>query len=95
MSRYNRCNECYNMKCVFVTGERTDFDTSECPDFRSMTNADRIRQMTDEELAWFLVGVHNNVGSGNAQMTTWYKDKAIRIRSDGWLKWLRKEADHE
>lgn len=55
MSRYNRCKECYNMKCVFVTGEREDFDTSECPDFRPMTNADRIRQMPDDELADWLV----------------------------------------
>ena len=55
MSRYNRCKECYNIKCVFVTAEREDFDTSECQDFRPMTNADRIRQMTDEELAELLV----------------------------------------
>ena len=54
MSRYNRCKECYNMKCVFVTGEREDFDTSECADFRPMTNADKIRTMTDEEIeAWY------------------------------------------
>lgn len=53
MSRYNRCKECYNMKCVFVTGEREDIDTSECADFRPMTNADRLRSMSDEELATF------------------------------------------
>lgn len=54
MSRYNRCKECYNMKCIFVTGEREDFDTSECKDFRPMNNADRVRGMTDEELAMFI-----------------------------------------
>lgn len=54
MSRYNRCKECYNMDCIFVTGEREDIDTSKCADFRSMTNADKIRAMTDEELAEWL-----------------------------------------
>lgn len=57
MSRYNRCKECHNMKCVFVTGEREDIDTSECSDFRPMTNADRIRSMSDEELADFLLHI--------------------------------------
>ena len=55
MSRYNKCGDCYNMKCIFVTGERTDFDSSKCADFRPMTNADRIRQMSDEELAEYLI----------------------------------------
>jgi len=56
MSRYNRCSECYNMECIFVAGERTDIDTSECEDFRPMTNADHIRSMSDEELAeWMAI----------------------------------------
>lgn len=62
MSRYNRCKECYNMDCIFVTGEREDIDTSKCADFRSMTNADRIRSMTDEELADFMIGVAQQGG---------------------------------
>ena len=61
MSRYNRCKECYNMKCIFVTGEREDIDTSECADFRPMTNADRIRAMTDEELGEFLAEIRNAI----------------------------------
>ena len=79
MSRYNRCKECYNMKCVFVTGEREDFDTSECPDFREMTNADRIRAMSDEELAEFICD----------QII----DRNIGIPPETWLDWLKQEVD--
>ena len=57
MSRYNRCKECYNMKCIFVTGEREDFDTSECPDFRPLTNADRIRSMSDYDMADWIASI--------------------------------------
>lgn len=82
MSRYNRCKECYNMKCVFVTGEREDFDTSECPDFRPLTNADRIRQMSDEELAKTM---HD--------MTLISTE--IGLSTEWWLEWLKRpEVDN-
>jgi len=81
MSRYNRCKECYNMKCVFVTGEREDFDTSECPDFRGMTNADRIRVMTDEELAEWIAKDLIEPGYDTYDRTYQW-----------WLTWLKKEA---
>lgn len=80
MSRYNRCKECFNMKCVFVTGERTDFDTSECPNFRSMTNADRIRSYTDEELAEWVWGAET---AGRA-----YGPRGKKA----WLEWLKQEV---
>ena len=79
MSRYNRCKECYNMKCVFVTGEREDFDTSECPDFRPLTNADRIRQMSDEELAEWVTTVGRTFGEeyeGYMSLLDWLKAEA-------------------
>ena len=76
MSRYNRCKECYNMKCVFVTGEREDINTSECADFRPMTNADRIRAMTDEELADEYIRIYHKLG--------WYTDSWAWLRK--WLK---------
>lgn len=91
MSRYNRCNECYNMKCVFVTGERTDFDSSECADFRPMTNADRIRSMTDDELAeWMAI----NTDCFFCKV----KNKNICSLDEGtcteeWLSWLKSPVE--
>ena len=90
MSRYNRCNECFNMKCVFVTGERTDFDTSECPDFRPMTNADRIRSMSDEELAlWLDLLVNRAEIYGESK--AWLNDTP-RYFAD-WLDWLKSPVE--
>ena len=90
MSRYNRCNECYNMKCVFVTGERTDFDTSECADFRPMTNADRIRAMSDEELAELLENLTreaHNYGYACADSV-----EGEKPYPDSWLVWMKQEC---
>ena len=90
MSRYNRCKECYNMDCIFVTGEREDIDTSECADFRSMTNADRIRSMSDEELAslfgvWVADCDNNDVPC--KEYCSYYKSCG-----DAWLAWLKDEV---
>ena len=89
MSRYNRCKECYNMDCIFVTGEREDIDTSECADFRSMTNADRIRSMTDEELAEFM-------RPWNSGCPRWKENPLPCSDWDNcgecWLKWLKEEV---
>lgn len=93
MSRYNRCKECYNMKCVFVTGERDDFDSSECADFKPMTNADRIREWSDEEIAEFTVGVADGVFElfTGAKMPN---EKRIEMKT-AWLDWLKQEAEDE
>ena len=87
MSRYNRCKECFNMECVFVTGEREDFDTSECPNFRPMTNADRIRQMTDEELAEFLAKLKTE-----CYLCPVNDCKRVGKCSDSFLGWLKQEV---
>lgn len=77
----NKCESCYNMECVFVTGERTDINTSECEDFRPMTNADRIRTMTDEELANVMASVETGVNT--------YGDDVY----SHWLSWLKSPVE--
>lgn len=78
---YNRCKECYNMECIFVTGEREDIDTSECSGFRPLTNADRIRAMSDEELARELCEVETGV-----------KTYGMGVYSH-WLDWLKSPVE--
>ena len=52
-----------------------------------MTNADRIRSMTDEELADFFYGIREcSVCAYN------YEDRCVRC-SDGIFKWLKKPAE--
>lgn len=56
-------------------------------------NADRIRSMTDEELAEFFVAIQNDVAD--------YYDGGHAFEPDfpthknAWLKWLKKEVEHE
>lgn len=50
---------------------------------KPQTNADRIRSMTDEELAKWFDAVTKDVLGGS----TWDKN--------GWLKWLRAESEGE
>lgn len=52
----NKCESCYNMECVFVDNQIPFLDSENCQNYRGLTNADRIRAMSDEELAkWFCV----------------------------------------
>lgn len=57
---------------------------------RIITNADRIRSMTDEELAEFLWSIGQNPATGN----TYLNGKLIFFcgNGNGWLDWLRQEA---
>lgn len=55
------------------------------------TNADRIRSMTDEELAEFCFRITDDVASyygGDG-----YESK-YPVASKGWLDWLKQEAEH-
>ena len=52
-----------------------------------MTNADRIRAMTDEELAEWIYQVQD----GDAYQKENYLPP---LSKSWWLKWLKQEADH-
>lgn len=55
-----------------------------------VTNADRIRSMTDEELADFLWSIGQNPGGWN-----YIDGKPIfhTGKGNGWLDWLKQEVD--
>ena len=54
------------------------------------TNADRIRSMTDEELASFL-NRHGNIGC--SIMGKWESGMCSKPCAECWLEWLRQEAE--
>lgn len=60
---------------------------------KPMTNADRIRSMTDEELAWF---IYTKTGCDHKCMH--WKSKSCsdpdsaKVCGEVWLEWLRQEA---
>ena len=59
-----------------------------------ITNADRIRSMSDEELAVFLHGLVNEFGSMNHDCLdfNYCIIHSGEYRYNGWLDWLRQEA---
>ena len=69
------CSKCADKSC-------TGYDSriTECEDFRPETNADRIRNMTDEELDKFLGEVQWDVANYCGGVT---KKKNIQFQSKG------------
>ena len=56
---------------------------------KPITNADRIRSMTDEELAEFMC---HNVSNGTVNCAFCAAAEFCRMGHNGWLDWLRQEA---
>ena len=64
-----------------------------CNDANKLTNGDRIRQMTDEELSVWLDCI------GSCYVCKFYENKDVECNrsidccKDGMLKWLKSEVD--
>ena len=54
------------------------------------TNADRIRKMTDEELAEFMC---HNVSNGTVNCAFCSAEEFCRMGHNGWFEWLQKECE--
>lgn len=81
------CNGC-SVDCQF----RSLFD-AKCSRFKPKTNADRIRMMTDEELAEKLTWIVPYCGDCPARIGN--GEECAKDCKKAWLEWLRKEADEE
>ena len=80
------CKDCWSFGRCNADGKTVDFpvDDGVCIDFdecKPMTNADRIRAMSDEELEAFLINVD--------------LDKAGSPFITEWGKWLQQPAEGE
>lgn len=76
-----KCNECNNANICLDHIELPDLQgcTSGIPDRKVTTNADRIRNMSDEELAEFLITFKNTFGKeyeGEASCMEWLQSEA-------------------
>ena len=87
-------NMYYTCSCPDEKAKKCD---RECHRFRLMThtesNADRIRAMTDEELADFLWGIGSNPATGNYYLHG--KLLFFSGNGNGWVDWLKQEIDYE
>lgn len=68
-----------------------------CPDKKPLTNADRIRAMTDEELADFIGGIftlETDVYGGYDPRTVVSQEPRVELRNrEDALDWLKQEVD--
>lgn len=74
---YDRRDESFKW-CAYINDNPHEDIERDCEHYAPMTNADRIRSMTDEELADFLVtvetyGYHDQSISGTYEMNEWLR----------------------
>lgn len=74
--------------CVDIPNEHISVS---CED-RKPTNVDRLRQMTDEELAEWLVMVERRLIENALSKPFNYTDKQLKA---DWLEWLRQEDKND
>ena len=71
-----KCRNCFfyrNEWCKKIVDSPDPEEARDCNYFREMTNADRIRSMSDEELAEFLIDLADD---GNLRIREWIQQPA-------------------
>ena len=71
-----KCRSCFfyrNEWCEKIVDSPDPEEARDCAYFREMTNADKIRSMTDEELAEFLIDLADD---GNLKIREWLRQPA-------------------
>ena len=71
-----KCRNCFfyrNEWCEKIVDSPDPEEARDCNYFREMTNADRIRAMSDEELAEFLIDLADD---GNLKIREWLQQPA-------------------
>lgn len=85
-----QCKKCFFFTPEWCPKKRDSLDPDlirDCQFYRTKTNADRIRSMSDEELAEFLKNVHRNGNGGNSPMS------GMLTASDCWTEWLKQNCE--
>lgn len=85
-----KCNECENVDICLERREVKTLQgcTSGIPSRRVKTNADRIRNMSDEELVEFIVGLskHCLAGIGKCDCSAYKTCKNCNVKVKEWLQ---------
>ena len=71
-----KCRNCFfyrNEWCEKIVDSPDPEEARDCNYFREMTNADRIRAMSDEELAEFLIDLADD---GNLKIREWLQQSS-------------------
>lgn len=79
-----KCRKCKNNGTAICNRCDMYYDEFDPIDKPKQTNADRIRAMTDEELAEWIAGDVLNLTGG-----------ALAMATEAWLDWLKQEVTDE
>lgn len=92
-----KCNDCNNANICLDHIEILSLGgcTSGIPDRKVITNADRIRNMSDEELGDLLQSVSSGAGNGNPFISLCVDDNEITMNFSDIYEWLQSEARRE
>lgn len=86
------CNDCAKRtRCDMAEIGRSPLAISTCYCYEkgNPSNADRIRAMSDEELAEFMC---HNVSNGTVNCAFCSAEEFCRMGHNGWLEWLKQEV---
>lgn len=86
-----KCVGCkYNNDCT----KAIRVEMENCTEYYPLTNADRIRAMTDEELAIFISDMSRCDGCKAKSLETAHPCKGLYVGCKGnWLDWLKQDAE--
>lgn len=87
--KMNMCESCTEQKCGAA---HCTFGVIDCNGYEPVTNADRIRQMTDEELAEEIM---RYVDCGQCRVERYGNmcEKSYVECKEAWLDWLKQGVD--
>ena len=91
-----KCRNCFfyrNEWCEKIVDSPDPEEVRDCAYFREMTNADKIRSMTDEELAEFLWDF--NLADVSTDKLGEFGPHMFRYRLKEWLQQPAEEDAHE
>ena len=95
MSEYQGCDN-----CRYTNRTKDEFPCFDCTHnaidrWKPMTNADRIRNMTDEELAEFLVYTQSTIKNCMIGIEECKHENTDKDCKDCFLEWLQAEVEDE
>lgn len=79
--------------CKADCAERGSDRDKNCRGYIPMTNADKIRSMTDEELAEWFGGTESFCPTGYSE--SYWCDACPEVCTGHWLDWLKVEAEED
>lgn len=97
-----QCKKCANLRndwCKLVVDSPDPDMVRDCQYYMGKTNADKIRQMSDEELAYFIGGIftiERDMWGDYDPRTVVTQEPRVEVRNkEEMLEWLKQEVESD